>query len=240
MPALRIGLIGDFNLAVTAHRVIPKVLMLAANAISCEVDPIWLPTDEIILNDVRPFTGFAGLWCVPASPYASEDGAFWAIRVARETQIPFLGTCGGFQHALIEYARNVAGIRDAEHAETNPTANCAVISALACSLVEETGSIRLRQNSLIRDAYGCERITESYHCRFGLNHVFQERLENANLQFTGRDENGEARVFELRGHPFFVATLFQPERAALQGEAHPLIRAFIAAALRQTGSAALC
>lgn len=239
MAMLRIGLIGDFNSKVKAHRAIPKALALAAAGTGCQVEPVWLATSEIALNDPRPLAGFASLWCVPASPYANMDGALWAIRVARENNIPFLGTCGGFQHAIIEYARNVAGIREADHAEINPAATSQVISPLACSLVEQSGTIRLRQGSLIRNLCDCERITESYHCRFGLNPAFRVRLENANLQFTGWDENGEVRVFELSGHPFFVATLFQPERAALRGELHPLIRAFVAAALGQAGRGGL-
>jgi CTP synthase (UTP-ammonia lyase) len=229
MLAKRIGLIGDFNPDVTAHRAIPRALALAAEKVGCEVEPAWLATDKIGLNSVEQFAEFDGLWCVPGSPYANMEGALWAIRYARDNNVPFLGTCGGFQHALIEYARNVAGIGDAEHAETNPDASNLVISPLACSLVERTGTIRLKENSLIRRACGKGEIIEGYHCRFGLNPEFRERLTAGELQFTGWDENGEARAFELNGHPFFVATLFQPERAALREETHPLIAAFVRA-----------
>jgi len=214
---------------VIAHRAIPKALALAAAAVSCAVEIAWLATDRIIPGDTHQFNSFGGVWCVPASPYTSMAGALWAIRLARENKIPFLGTCGGFQHALIEYARNVAGIGDADHAETNPQASNLLISPLACSLVEQTGTIRLKENSLIRTACGKTEIIEAYHCRFGLNPTFRERLETGALQFTGWDENDEARAFELSGHPFFAATLFQPERSALRGETHPLIAAFVRA-----------
>jgi CTP synthase (UTP-ammonia lyase) len=237
MQTKRIGLVGDFNPDVIAHRAIPAALALAAKATGVSVEPVWLATDRIEIGNHSFLSGFAGLWCVPASPYANMEGALSAIRYAREYQIPFLGTCGGFQHALIEYARNVAGLCDAEHAETNPDASNLVISPLACSLVEQTGTIRLKKNSLICNACGSEQIVEGYHCRFGLNPVFRERLEAGELQFTGWDENGDVRAFELRGHPFFVATLFQPERAALRGESHPLIHAFVeAACVRASGS----
>lgn len=229
MSVKRVGLIGDFNPEVIAHQAIPKALALAAHAAGRQVEPVWLATDKIEIGNAARLAEVAGLWCVPASPYASMEGALWAIRFARENRVPFLGTCGGFQHALIEVARNVAGIRDADHAETNPQAGFQIISPLACSLVEQKGSIRLRRDSLIGNAYGCERVVEEYRCRFGLNPVFQERLEEARLQFTGWNENGEARAFELSGHPFFVATLFQPERSALLGEPHPLISAFVRA-----------
>ena len=230
MSHKRIGLIGDFNPDVIAHQAIPKALALAARSVGCTVEPVWLLTDRIELNSVAQFAEFVGLWCVPACPYVSMEGALHAIRFARERPLPFLGTCGGFQHALIEIARNVAGIHDAAHAETNPGAANPVISPLACSLVEQTGVIRLKENSRLRNACGRERITEGYHCRFGLNPQFRARLERDELEFTGWDENAEVRAFELHNHPFFVATLFQPERAALRGEDHPLVRAFVASA----------
>lgn len=229
MRTQRIGLIGDFNPDVLAHRAIPKALTLAGEVVGVQTEPVWLATDKIEISNATALAGFDGLWCVPASPYASMEGALWAIRYARENNVPFLGTCGGFQHALIEYARNVAGIGNAEHAETNPAASNLVISPLACSLVEQTGTIRLKENSLIRKACGKAEIREGYHCRYGLNPVFRERLENGGLQFTGWDENGDARAVELSGHPFFVATLFQPERSALREETHPLIVAFVRA-----------
>ena len=229
MKPKRVGLIGDFNPSVTAHRAIPKSLALAAELVGVPVEPVWLPTDQIRLNDDRQFAGFAGLWCVPASPYANSEGALWAIRFVRERAIPFLGTCGGFQHALIEYARNVVGLRDAAHAESSPDAAVLVVAPLACALVEATGRLRLREGSKIRSACGCEHIVETYHCRYGLNPAFRDRLESGGLQFTGWDENGDARALELREHPFFVATLFQPERSALRAEAHPLIVAFVRA-----------
>lgn len=237
MRTQRIGLVGDFNPNVLAHRAIPEALALAAKALVISVEPVWLATDKIEIGNAAALAGFDGLWCVPASPYASMDGALWAIRFARENGIPFLGTCGGFQHALIEYARNVAGIGDAEHAETNPDASNLVISPLACSLVEQTGTVRLKENSLIRKACGKAEIIEDYHCRFGLNPVFRERLAAGELQITGWDKTGEARAFELSGHPFFVATLFQPERSALHDQSHPLVCAFVAAAMGRNHTA---
>src|SRR5690606_1000057 len=103
--------------------------------------------------------GYDAIWVVPASPYKNPEGAFIAIRYARENSIPFLGTCGGFQHAMIEYARNVLAWEDAAHAETD-TSGRMVISALQCTLVEEMGVIELRPNTLIGKAYGRETIEE--------------------------------------------------------------------------------
>lgn len=172
MRTQRIGLIGDFHTDLLAHRAISKALALAGEVVGVQTEPVWLATDKIEIGNAPALAGFAGLWCVPASPYASMEGALWAIRCARENKVPFLGTCGGFQHALIEYARNVAGISEADHAETNPQASHLIVSPLACSLVEQTGTIRLKEGSLIRNACDKAEIVEGYHCRFGLNPCF--------------------------------------------------------------------
>ena len=151
---------------------------------------------------------------------------------ARETKRPFLGTCGGFQHALIEFARHVAGLAAADHAETNPTADTLVVAPLSCSMVERTGPIRFAPDSLIRAAYGRDTAQEGYHCSYGLNPAHRATLERAGLRFTAFDDAGDVRAAELpaSAHPFFVGTLFQPERAALRGELPPLVAAFVCAA----------
>src|SRR5262245_29707026 len=123
-PTVRIGLVGDYNEAVPAHQAIPRALVFAADALALTVQAEWLPTEEIREEQL---TVFDGLWCVPASPYRSMEGALRAIRFAREQHRPFLGTCGGFQHAIVEYARSVLGWADAEHAETAPEAARPVI-----------------------------------------------------------------------------------------------------------------
>jgi len=232
MQTIHIGLIGDLNPDVTAHRAIPRALALAAEAGECQAEPVWLATDKIRVGDREQFEQFDGLWCVPASPYASMDGALWAIHFARENGLPFLGTCGGFQHALVEFARNVAGLNNADHAESNPDAELKLVAPLACSLVEQSGEIHLEAGSFIRAICGGETLTETYHCRYGLNPAFQQAVQRDGLRFVGFDAGGEVRVLELQGHPFFVATLFQPERSALQEHSHPLIRAFIQACAR--------
>lgn len=234
---IRIGLIGDYNSEVAAHRAIPKAIILAAQSAKCgEIETVWLATKTLQHGIDKPLSSFDGLWCVPGSPYASTAGALNAIRFARKNGVPFLGTCGGFQHALIEYARDVLGLADAEHAETSPSAAFPLISRLACSLVEKEGKIFLQENSRIRRIYGKPEATETYHCNFGLNPAHETRLNDGCLKFTGRDESGEIRVLELDRHPFFIATLFQPERPALRGEVHPLIGAYVRAVLQTAGT----
>src|ERR1043166_1777744 len=127
-----IALVGDYSPLVVAHRAIPIALDLAQRANDVEVAWRWVPTREIH-DAARDLIDFAAIWVVPASPYENMDGVLAAIRLAREIKRPFLGTCGGFQHALIEFARNVAGLGAADHAETNPAGSVLVVAPLACS-----------------------------------------------------------------------------------------------------------
>lgn len=224
---LRIGLVGDRNDAVTAHRAMPLALHRAAAEVRVTVEAVWLPTETIV--DAEALAAVDALWCVPASPYRSLDGALTAIRFARERAVPFLGTCGGFQHAVVEYARHVLGWADADHAETAPESARPVIAALACALVETRDTVHLAPGSRIAAAYGSATTLEGYHCRYGLNPAFEAELTHGPLRASARDDAGGVRAIELDTHPFFVATLFQPERAALDGVTPPLVRAFVAA-----------
>jgi len=225
--ALRIALIGDYDPQVTAHQAIPVALGLAAEHLRRPVDFQWLATDRILPE--TPLEPFDGFWCVPASPYKSEVGALQAIRFAREQQRPFLGTCGGFQHAVLEFSRNVLGWADAEHGETSPDSSRAVLTPLTCSLVEAVDSIHLVPGSLIARAYETSEIREGYRCRYGVNPQFERELLTRELHAVGQDSAGDLRAIELQSHVFFVATLFQPERAALKGNLPPLVRAFVEA-----------
>jgi CTP synthase (UTP-ammonia lyase) len=232
MPdVIRVGLVGDYDPAVPAHQAIPRALALAAAAADVAVAHEWVPTDEIAADS--RVAAYDALWCVPASPYRSTDGALRAIRFAREQGRPFLGTCGGFQHAMLEYARSVLGWADAEHAETAPDAARLVVTPLACALVEAEGTVRFRSGSRLREAYGAAEAREGYRCRYGLNPDFLDALTAGPLHVAAEDEAGDVRGVELDGHPFFVATLFQPERAALRGEVPPIVAAFVRAAAGQ-------
>ena len=226
-----IALVGDFSPDVVAHRAIPRALELAGAAEHREVDWNWVHTASI-QKAARDLAGYAALWVVPASPYASMTGALAAIRWARETRRPIVGSCGGFQHMLIEFARTRAGLNEADTAETNPEGREQVVSQLACSLVGQSGSLRFTPGSRLQEIYGRDTATEGYNCSYGLNEAYRAALEAAGLQFTAFDETGQIRAAELPRsvHPFFIGTLFQSERAALRGEIPPLARALVRAA----------
>ena len=224
---LRIALVGDYNAGVTAHQAIPLAIDDAAAVLELVADYDWLSSTEI--TSAEDLVGYDAIWVVPASPYKSTEGALIAIRYARENSIPFLGTCGGFQHATLEYARNLRGRSEAAHAETDTTGRM-VIAPLTCSLVEKTDEIELRPNTLIAKAYGQAVISEGYHCNYGIAESFAVELESGDLRVTGWDDNGDIRAVELVTHPFFVATLFQHERGALAGKPVPLVQAMLRAA----------
>ena len=224
---LRLALVGDYHPDIVAHQAIPLAIDDAAAVLEQPVKYDWLATPSIASGEA--LAEYDAIWVVPGSPYRHPEGAFTAIRYARENSIPFLGTCGGFQHAVIEYARNVLGWQDAGHAETDSEGRM-VIAPLSCSLVETSAVVELRANTLIARAYGRESIEEGYHCRYGVDSAFAAELEQGDLRVTGWDEEGEIRAVELVTHPFFVATLFQHERHALDGRPAPLVQAFLRAA----------
>ncbi|MGV9775533.1 CTP synthase C-terminal region-related (seleno)protein [Streptosporangium sp. NPDC003464] len=231
MTTARIALVGDRSPGVQAHVRIPSILEGLRERDGLTLDAYWIPTTE-----AEGLEGFDGIWMLPGSPYRSEAGAVNAARTARERGIPFLGTCGGFQHTLLEYARNVLGLPVA-HAENTPDADDFLLLPLACSLVGHEGTVLLAPGSLAEKIIGAERSMERYSCNFGLNPGYLPVLEEGGLSFTGHDEDGAVRVLELPGHPFFLATLFQPELAGDGTRPHPIITAFAAASVARAASA---
>lgn len=229
---LRIGLVGDHDPAVVAHRAIPKALELAATESGRPAESVWIGTETI--DERRPdLAGLDALWCIPASPYRHTEGALAAIRFARERGVPFLGTCGGVQHAVLEVAASVWGIVRPSHAELEGDALDPVIAPLACALIEESGTVRFAPESRLARAYGALSADEEYHCSYGLGPRCRPFLEAGPLRATAWDDDGDVRGVELDGEVFFVGTLFQPERAALRGVTPPIVTAFLAAAARQ-------
>jgi CTP synthase (UTP-ammonia lyase) len=229
--SMRVALVGDYQPGVPAHAAIPSALALAANDLGYFCEPEWLATDSLAsdASSLPTLASFHGIWCVPGSPYVSMHGALSAITFARLHSIPFLGTCGGCQHALIEYARNVLGLEHADHAESNPTAGLPLIAPLSCPLVERADTVTLVAGTRLAQLYGKDEIHEHYHCRFGPALHYQDLFDNGTMRIAGLDHQGQARAFELTSHPWYTLTLFQPERSASTGVAHPLIRSFVQA-----------
>lgn len=222
----RVALVGELEPSVVAHQAIPQALELAARDVRVEVSWEWVSTDSLA-RDTSGLSAFSGLWCVPNSPYRSTQGALAAIRRAREAELPFLGTCGGFQYALLEIAESLWGVERALHAELHSSAIDPVIAPLMCSLVEQSGEVRFEETSRLARAYGQLSARAQYHCSYGLSSQYYKYLDTGPLRATAWDEESDVRGVELDAHPFFVATLFQPERSALLGITPPIVREFI-------------
>lgn len=170
----------DFDLEVKAHVAIPQAIQLASDELASQVNYEWIGTPSIENNFERKLKNYEALWLVPASPYASMRGALNGAQFAREHDVPFLGTCGGFQHMIIEYARNVLGLRDADHAETNPTASSTLVAPLACFVSEQNHTFILTPGSTVAKIYGQNEIVEqSGICNYGLNSEFQSMFEQS-------------------------------------------------------------
>ncbi|AUY52224.1 hypothetical protein [Streptomyces sp. CB01881] len=233
----RIALVGDRSPAVRSHARIPGLLDALATRDQLVLDAYWIPTEDA--GSATALDGFDAIWLLPGSPYRSEAGAVAAVRTAREHGIPFLGTCAGFQHAVLEYARTVCGIGGAAHGESHPGEDDLVIVPLSCSLVGHEGAVEIAPGSLAERVLGTTRTVERYHCAYGLNSVYLDRLREHGLRFSGMDDEGDLRVLELPGHPFFLATLFQPELAGDGTRVHPAIRALATAAVEHAAAAGL-
>jgi CTP synthase (UTP-ammonia lyase) len=129
---------------------------------------------------------------------------------------------------LLEFGRNVLGMADAQHAEYDPYASRLFVTPLTCEVAGRTMHVRLDASSRLYG--GATDVEEQYYCNFGLNPDYREQLDAAGLRITGVDADGDARVFELDGHPFYVATLFVPQMRSEAGRPHPVVSALVGAA----------
>jgi CTP synthase (UTP-ammonia lyase) len=234
MSEINIGIIGEFDPEFAPHRATNEALHHSAAKLGIDVRVVWLPTVTLEQGAESTLESFDGVWCPPGSPYRSLNGALNAIRVAREQGYPFIGTCGGFQHALLEYARNVLGFKDAQHAEYDSSASNLFISSLRCAVAGKRMRVTIRPGSHASALYRRGEVDEDYYCNFGLNPAYQADIESSGLKITGVDQDGEARIVELPTHRFFLATLFLPQALSTMKNPHPLVNGFVAAA--QQGS----
>jgi CTP synthase (UTP-ammonia lyase) len=229
----RIALVGDRSANVRAHARIPGLIDALVSRESIALDPYWIATPDAA---GCALDGFDAIWVAPGSPYESGEGAIAAVRTARMRGIPFLGTCGGFQYALLEFARDVCGLTAVENAEVTPDAAEHLIVPLECSLRGHEEAVMVVPGTLAATVSGPGRRTERYHCSFGLNPAYLDTLASHGLRFSGFDDSGQVRIAELPGHPFFIGTLFQPELQGDGTQPHPIIRALAEAAVRHASA----
>jgi CTP synthase (UTP-ammonia lyase) len=233
-----IAIVGDRDPSSPGQRATGASLDHSAAGLGLDVAHRWVPTTDLAAGARRVLAGDSGVWVAPGSPYASMAGALAAIRFAREQGVPLIGTCGGFQHVVIEFARSVLGYQDAQHAEYDPSASTLFVTPLSCSLAGRTMWVSLRQGSLAEEAYGAIEAVERYYCSFGLNPRCHDLVHSGGLRIVGTDAGGEARVVEIPEHPFFVGTLFLPQTGSTPERPHPLVDAFVRAAASHARSGA--
>ena len=223
----RIAILGEFDPAFPPHRATNAALAHTAATLRVDVDAGWVSTADATIEAMRDYDG---IWIAPGSPYKSLVNTLAVIRHARERLIPCLGTCGGCQHIIVEYARNVLGFKDAHHAEYDPYASELFVSELQCSLAGRELRIDLVPGSRVARIYGTTDAVERYYCNLGVHPDKVPLLRNGPLRITGSDAEGEVRVVELPDHPFFVGTLFVPQMRSTPERPHPLVTAFVRAA----------
>src|SRR5437763_9073979 len=241
--SVRIGILGDFNPEFRSHHATNDSLQHAAAKLDMPVESGWIPTPSLFeTNAERILESFDGLWASPGSPYKSFEGMLKGIEFARRRDWPFLGTCGGFQYALIEFARNVLKISDADSAENNSGSKNIVIYPVACAVPGRKGDapklsgampeIRLRPGSYLQSFYGKEQetATEEFFCNFELNPDFEWAAMEAGFPVVARGAEGEIRAIEAPTHRFYLATLFQPQLSSTEKKPHPIALAFVPAA----------
>jgi CTP synthase (UTP-ammonia lyase) len=231
---VRVAVVGDRLSKFRAQDSIEGALQHSAAALGANVDVEWFGTPMLEKGAAEQLERVDAVWCAPGSPYLSIDGALEGIRFARETNRPFLGTCAGFQHGVIEFARNRLGIERAHHAEYGPGAvgTPLFIDELLCSLVGQAMRVRLVDQTT-HELYGAAEAIEQYYCRFGLNEDHLPALESAGLRVGGVDHaDGTTRIMRLADHPFFFLTLFVPQTASTPDAPHPVVSGYVAAAVK--------
>ncbi len=224
---LRIAILGEFMPTFKPHLATNASIQHSRDALGVAIEGDWVSTRDI----GKPlFERYSGIWVAPGSPYKNLDLTLWAIQQARENGIPCFGTCAGFQHMILEYARNVLNFKDAQHAEYDPNASDLFVSRLACSLAGREMKLAFVEGSKVASIYDSLSATEEYYCNFGVNPDKVSLLTRSALRISGSDAEGELRVIELPDHPFFVGTLFVPQTRSTPSNPHPLVSAFLKAA----------
>ena len=227
---LLVGVIGDFQPTYDTHKMTNLAICHSADRLGVGVEVEWLPTPSLAGDVGKTMKRFDAFICAPGSPYKSYDGALNGIRYARENDVPFVGTCGGCQHAIVEFARNVMGIEDAEHAEEHPDAGNLFVTPLTCSLVGKIEEVKILPGTRASKIYEAKSTMEKFYCNYGLNPKRRGDIEAAGLRVSGLDNGGEVRILELPKAHFFFATLFVPQVTSTAERPHSMIIGLLKAA----------
>jgi CTP synthase len=240
---ISIGLIGKYVELQDAYKSILEAFVHAGAMNECKVQVVPIHSEFITEENVpEKLFNLDGLLVAPGFGHRGVEGKITAVRFARETGLPFFGICLGMQMAVIEYGRNVLGIKDAQSSEMNVHATEPVIDMMEeqKKITAKGGTMRLgsypceiKERSLAYKIYGSTSISERHRHRYEFNNRYLEQYENAGMIASGRNpETGLVEIMEIPGHPFFVGCQYHPELKSTVENPHPLFVHFVGAAKR--------
>ena len=226
---MKILALGDRDSAQITHRALDAGHAVLPSAVAGE----WTATDR---REARDLDRADGIWLLPGSPYRDDAAAYAAIDHCLRTGVPYLGTCAGFQYACVALARARAGIAGAAHAESDPAGEALVVAPLTCSLYGERRWVAPSAGTRLAEICGLAPFSGFHWCGYGLAPAAEQLLVNAGVVLSARAEDAGVEAIELPGHPFFIATAFQPQVGlGEQQKLHPLILAFLDAVRAAAG-----
>jgi CTP synthase len=246
-----IGLIGKYIDLPDAYLSVSEALKAGGFANAAKVNIEWIPSDECATEDgARKVLGRVDAICVPGGfGIRGIEGKIGALRFARENDIPTLGICLGMQCMVIEYARNVAGLKDASSSEFDSDTPVPVIATMAEQVhVIEGGDLggtmrlglydaKLESGSLAERVYGAAQVAERHRHRYEVNNSYRDELTEAGLSFSGLSPDGSlVEYVEVPSHPYYIGTQAHPELRSRPGKAHPLFAGLAAAAIERQQS----
>jgi len=245
--SVNIALVGKYVQLQDAYLSVSESLRHAGIANNCHIDIQWIQADELDTNSVESVLGSVDGVLVPGGfDYRGVEGKIAAARYARTHRVPFLGLCLGMHCAVIEFARNVCGMPDANSAEFDPQSSHLVIdlmpeqknvSAYGGTMRLGSYPCRLMPGSQAAKAYGVPEISERHRHRYELSNRFRDKLSEKGMIMSGLSPDGRlVEIIELENHPWFVGTQFHPEFRSRPNRPHPLFVSFIEAALNYSRS----
>ncbi|MGG6232146.1 CTP synthase [Tenacibaculum gallaicum] len=245
--SIEIGLVGKYVELHDSYKSITEAFIHAGAAASnkTKVNVRWIHSEELTPeNAAKQLEGLNGVLVAPGFGDRGIEGKIAAVQYVRENNIPFLGICLGMQMAVIEFARNVLGLKDANSTEMTPKVAHPVINLMEeqKDVTEKGGTMRLgawdcqlTQDSKVFQAYKEELISERHRHRFEYNNDYKEQLESAGMKTAGvNPKTGLVEIVEIDSHPWFVGVQYHPEYKSTVLNPHPLFVGFIKAALKQS------
>ncbi|WP_306351047.1 glutamine amidotransferase-related protein [Flavobacterium sp. '19STA2R22 D10 B1'] len=224
----KIAILGDFNPIHYTLHALNDSTRAVQKSLNTEIQFDWISTDIFNPKIVFENNNYKGLWIAPGSPYKDMENVLNTIEYARQNNIPTFGNCGGFQHMIIEFARNACKITNADHEETSTNHEDILIKKLSCSLKGEQEKLEIIDlDSFLFKTLRQEHLIGQYYCSYGINEKYIDILEKNGMVFTSKSEDNHYRSFEIKSHPFFVGTLFQPALTSTDDKPNPIIIEFI-------------